>query len=531
MQYHEQLVQNGIDTLFRRAKEAMIPPHQFAVDNGNEAILVNHAVWPEPQDIKASTAAERKAELEMLARPLCGDYDDLASRLSRAIGAQYQFPVSSTFMLCLGAISMAMQTSFTYDYYGESSPTNLYVMVSQPPSSGKSGVLDSLTDPVREEMLLFAKKTRGDLAKAKARIKRLSVELDKAEKDGANLSEIEALTEELINAQEHMATMPDYSRPIAGNATIEGLEKMAARQCGIVNMATAEAGGINNLLGLTYGDNRSKSNLDLVLQGWDNEYLCVERMGRETFYGRIRASFVVAAQDEIIDSLLEVGARGTGAEARFLILREDSMLGDRDHEVFIPVNPELKFAYRRLIQTLVNAPKTVFTISEEARSMIAKFRNVIEKELKSGGRYGASTMQGLVGKMDKHIIKLACALHAAEHWVDGGSQSTVIEEDAIVRAHAIFKSLILQYERAADDRSSFGRRTELEAFSNYLTGQLRKKRQKVPIRDVRGSIKNVKCMKGISDMTTYIKDKLIPAAEKLGWLVATDKHLYINPKL
>jgi hypothetical protein len=75
--------------------------------------------------------------------------NDILTRAAVAISNQVQFPVNTAFMHGLGIIATAMTKSFYYEYYGNESPVNLYVVTSQPPSTGKSGINNFFAGPVR----------------------------------------------------------------------------------------------------------------------------------------------------------------------------------------------------------------------------------------------------------------------------------------------------------------------------------------------------------------------------------------------
>ena len=69
-----------------------------------------------------------------------GNDVDVVGKLSRSLARSVQFPESSAYMHFIGCVSAAMLGRFTVEYHGTDQPTALYVVTSQPPSTGKSAI-------------------------------------------------------------------------------------------------------------------------------------------------------------------------------------------------------------------------------------------------------------------------------------------------------------------------------------------------------------------------------------------------------
>lgn len=74
---------------------------------------------------------------------------DILTAISTCVAEQMQFPVNTAFLHGLGVIASAMNKSFSYKYYDDEAPVTLYVVTSQPPSTGKSGINNCFVKPVR----------------------------------------------------------------------------------------------------------------------------------------------------------------------------------------------------------------------------------------------------------------------------------------------------------------------------------------------------------------------------------------------
>ena len=68
------------------------------------------------------------------------DDHSLLAEYCRSIAKTIQFPLSTVYAHALGCIAAAMNKSFFVEIRGNKNPVNLYVVSSQPPSTGKSGV-------------------------------------------------------------------------------------------------------------------------------------------------------------------------------------------------------------------------------------------------------------------------------------------------------------------------------------------------------------------------------------------------------
>ena len=97
---------------------------------------------------------------------------DILTNAAIGIAKQVQFPINTAFMHGMGIIATAMTKSFSYEYYGNECPVNLYVVTSQPPSTGKSGVNNFFVSPVRIAFVDYNKSQQIKRNKIESKIKR-----------------------------------------------------------------------------------------------------------------------------------------------------------------------------------------------------------------------------------------------------------------------------------------------------------------------------------------------------------------------
>ena len=79
--------------------------------------------------------------------PTIKDNDNtLLADYCRSIARAVQFPLSTVYAHALGCIAAAMNKSFFVELKGSKNPVNLYIVSSQSPSTGKSGINNYLSD-------------------------------------------------------------------------------------------------------------------------------------------------------------------------------------------------------------------------------------------------------------------------------------------------------------------------------------------------------------------------------------------------
>jgi hypothetical protein len=453
------------------------------------------------------------------------DRKDILTLIASAAAKQMQFPVNTAFLHGMGVIASVMNKSFKYDYYDSELPVNLYVVTSQPPSTGKSGINGCFVDPARIAFADFNNKQKIKISAINKRIYATQKELKKATTD----PEVDALYTELATLEERIEDTPIYSYG-KDNCTPESLEMTAFSQKGKWTIISDEAGAINVLLGNIYGDSDKGGNNDLVLKSWDGGHYSVGRVGRGSNEGNVVGSISVIAQDETITTLLNAGARGNGISERFLLLREPDMLGKRDHTNYQPMDRSLKARYAQLINELVFADDTVFSFSKEATDLIISNKQKIEPHMSDSGKYSSSLLRGVVGKMDKQVTKMASVLHVVEHWKDG-EKPTKINGETIAWAIKLYKELIKLYIDAADSNGFVGDKAEMEAVKEQLVKFLKKERQVITISELRDHIKSKQAYKGRTKLSKYIKENVLIRCIDLNLCTIVENKIVINPKL
>lgn len=453
--------------------------------------------------------------------------EDIITQYAIALSKSIQFPANTAFFHALGCIASAMNKSFSYDYYGSVAPVTLYCVSAQPPSTGKSAVNSALTVPIRLSYKDFNKEQARKRAEIEIKIKAAKKEY-KLQDDQGNSQAMYEIATEIANLQEQLDATPIYKYSVS-NSTPEALEKIAFSQGGIFNVISDEAGSILTMLGAVYSDKGKPGNADLVLQGWDGDYMSSARITRDSAEGFVRGCVSVIAQDETIKTILSEGERGNGVSERFLLMREHNLLGMRDHFKERTDNAFLKHRYTELVRGLVFSEPMTFKFDQKAMDFIKGKKQELEPLLSDGGKYSNSMLRGAIGKMDKQVFKISCILHAAENF-SGGSAPVMIKESTVKWAYEIYSELAKMYEVAAESQGYAGDMAEINTVLEKLRFFADKNKYQIKKRQLRDVLRNLKIFRGRS-MTKLLDDKLLPKCESLHYIKQHGELIFINPGL
>lgn len=475
------------------------------------------SAWQDPIDIDDQEKDDLKITLTDESR------GDFLNNLALGISKEIQFPINTIFLHTIGCVASAMTKSFTYQYYKSQAPVNIYVVTSHPPSTGKSGVHSFLSRPIQKAFFDFGKEQKKKRIKIEQEIKTIKGEV----KDSSNPVEINMLSNEITLKEEKLEHTPVYQYQW-DNITPESLEQKGLGQCGIWNVVSDEAGAINVLLGNIYGE--GQSNNDFVLKSWDADYFSSGRITRDGGSGYVKGTISVIAQNETIETILAAGERGNGISERFLMLKEENMLGRRDFRKYEPTSDALTEHYEELVRSLVFSEEQTFTFSVKALSKITDNKMKIEPHMANGEKYSSNLLRGVVGKMDKQVMKISCVLHVLEHWKDG-NKSLEINHATVEWAIKLYKELVKLYISAASDSGYLGSDAELLEIRQHLIKFNERKKQAVTFTDLKESIKGSKVFKGRPKLAGYIKKNLFVDMISMHWCTLVDGKVVINPKL
>lgn len=458
--------------------------------------------------------------------------DSLIGRLSQSIARTVQFPVNTAFLHALGVVAAACTWKFKYDIYGtDANPVNLYVITSQPPSTGKSAVNQFLTRPMHDA----AKSINDERDLARASLNRELAELAAQIKKTQDVGRQEKLEAHVSEIQKKIHDECGHVRFIMTDGTAEALEQAAFNQSGMINIISDEADAVNVVLGGVYrsgGD--SKANHGLILKAWDGGYHSSARITREGGEGFVRGSIAVIAQDDSIDSVIKAGLSGRGISERILLLREANLLGKRNHQgEYVPVDKMLLAQYAELIRAVMTEPDNiVLSFDAESHRIIAEYRQAMECELQDTGKYSNTLLRGAFGKADKQIHKIACILHIADQWSPGGKRSETVTYATVGRAIAIYDQLKAAYIDALQGHGAAGEKALKESAKDKLKQMVEKRRKlDFSVKELRDACNRIQPFKNQPGLTRLFRDELLPSMANDGTIAFYDGRLIVSPLL
>jgi hypothetical protein len=503
-------------SIYAEAKERGVSPARVCIEQ-NKMFWQDAGMWFAPKSEQDDDSYNEFKDI--VVNDTLGDY-------TKAVAESIKFPLATAYSFGLASVASAMQISFFYRYFGDEKPVNLYVVASQPPGTGKSGIKSKFCDPI---------KAAYDEINVTNRIERqilesnLAEEKKEVEKSGSSENELRARLTRMEEIKSKIAETPVYQYAFQ-DVTPEALEVSALKQKGIFNVISDEATAVSALLGTMYGD--GKANNGMLLKGFDGELVETGRISREGGVGTVRGVFAILAQDEAIRGMIENGLRGNGALERFLMVREKPTLGTRNHAIYTPVPYELKQLYEETVTNLVRQQNPVcFELSKEAQEYVAYLKNDYEPHLADGGKYSHALLRGAVGKLDKNVIKIACILHGFENWKPGGKRSKVVQLEQVMQAHHVYKQLIQAYETTAQSQGYMGAQTEMSKVIDAIQRQIERKKTSIPLRNLRDLLKSHPVFAGMPKLTEHLKTKVLPDLEAANYVVFHQNTIFFNPSL
>jgi hypothetical protein len=513
------------EEIWHKAGMLHVSPARVAIDDAFDINFAEKRWWFEPKPI-----AETSSFISNL--NLVNGTDSPLVDMCKSVAAEVQFPLQTAYIHGLGVIASLAVRHFKVDYWNSGTiPVNLYVVTSQPPSTGKSGVNNALTEHARIVISEKNEKNRASRDALRSKIEKKKKELDKAESDG----DAEQIHKELMRLEENLMMVASYRYGL-NDVTAEKAEDICAAQNGVFTIVSAESFGIKTVLGDVYKNPNGTPNQNLFLSAWDGEFISSARITREGYEGYASCSIAVLAQDGTFDSILNsAGKDSCGVSERFLLVREPTLIGKRKSADRVPIPYKIKKAYHDLVDNILEQSPVTLTMSQTALKQISLVKDFYDDESANGKRYSNDIMRGIVGKADKQIHKLASVLHIVNNWKKGGERKTEIDRDTVFTAFNIFKDCTKIYEAIADNRGVTGKNTNrnlvIERIKKIATDKNGPK-LKIKLAVLRDATKNLKELKR-ENFTEFLRKEILPEIELMHYIAfdSVNDVIYINPLL
>lgn len=418
-------------------------------DTGTDIDFHDGIVSPEPADQEksvsrdASKPASKKASQKPLAAPVSMQSldmiepllelpesvaDTIIGRLAIQMASLVQFPLFSTFTTLLVGAGCSVSTAYSAAFSSKGGPLNagMYALIEQPPSTGKSRILDRSIEPYQVGIKKFNKRVAGKNREILERI------------------------------QENPPPPMPFSSQAYNNVTAAGLDGMIANYIdGRFVLVSAEKGLLTNMFpqSATFSTDN-----DLALKGWPGEMAASARVSRKSFVGDVAGSLCIVAQPGAALRILNE-SEGSGLSERFMFVSEPDLLGQREHEVdqdestLDPWMEPYRKACLEAVRIYSNMAmdrwsggdyerisfKDLIRIApgKEAAQLICDIKNRVEPELAERRAAGDMVGLGWVGKIDAHILKVATTMHVIE-CLGNGSKVPTLMPLKVVQAAADF---------------------------------------------------------------------------------------------
>lgn len=378
----------------------------------------------------------------------------LLGKLAGSVSEAYEFPEFSTFMTFLGAASCAVMCAYSTSY-GDGDRVNpgLYVVVEQPPATGKSRILGVLISEYSKCITAHNRKV------------------------GAKNREI---AERGIEIPCMPASFGYTTEPTA--AAMDGA--MAKLIDGRFVVASSEQSAFKMLF--PQGKAFASTN-ELLLKGWPGEEVITIRGSRQAFGGKASGAVVLIAQDGSARTILGE-SEGTGLAERFFFVCEPSLLGSRlhlgnspDHTLTLQVKNAIKrcvrmhsdLAFERwnsgVYEQMTLDDLPTIQPTKEGYEFLINIRRKNEPIIAALNESGDKVAAGWLGKAETQVLKVATILHVIDCL---GAGCTVPQRIPMNLLHAAFdltEVMRSHFLEMLSDNGDSGVSAEEDAIVDVLT--------------------------------------------------------------
>jgi hypothetical protein len=402
-----------------------------------------------------------------------------AKELSDAI----KFPVQTANLATLVAASHAVGSVYSVCYPdGDVQPVPLYAIAEQPPGTGKSRLVNMLYRGYIEQGTMLNKNIQAERELVKKSIAMKS-------KQGQEIPENEQML------LDKLCEIPRCTT----DATPQSLEKVMNRQKGFFIVAGTEQNLTKTLLGGLYSDGVTVDGI--INSAFNGEYSSSERASadRVTFQGRPFGGIFCLSQEGTIQTVLN-SAGSSGLTERFLMLREDDLLGKRSKfpdltssqlsdilsmkdvapagMVKRAVKKHKMDAYNRYsnrmrllaierseLDNAELAGLKQLRFKPEAWAMIEAGKEVFERSIN-----GESVRNSFIASMNSKIDILTMKVAATIHVMNTGNAAQVgdIDREAVFSAFFVVNELFDGVKSIAGGNKLYGDEAEDEFVIEYL---------------------------------------------------------------
>lgn len=409
----------------------------------------------------------------------------LIGAVAGELSDEHNFPLQTANFAALIVASHIVGACYCIESPGDKVlPVPLFGITEQPSNAGKTIVVEDLYEGYNAQAGLI----NFEIAKKRRTIKQ-SITKKLKSGDDLGLEEEQAALEKLVEI------------PVGiSDPTPEGLETSLVDSGGFFMAYSTEQGLSKTLLGGIYSEGKTKD--DLVLKAFNAEHHKVVRAGKDVqrFCGFPYGGVLEISQEGTIQRIMEK-ASSTGIAERFLIMREDDLLGTRQYlktrqdllglacgQIKPDKNTLAALKRTDMVSTAVFKKKMAMLadlrsklesprikdglirlrLSDEAMIVKLAAKQLIEDEI-GKELIRNSYLASMKGKIDLQIMKVAATLHVTD-WDEEslGKIDPIIPADTVNVAFEIIYELVMGVSRIADGNNLYGDRVESAYILEYM---------------------------------------------------------------
>lgn len=362
---------------------------------------------------------------------------DWVGQMAGAVAGWSQTPPAMAVIAALVTLSAGLQRRFEVSPFGDDyrEPLSLWAIGASPSGSRKSAVINAMTEPLVRWEKAERDRLRPEIARNAAvrgvgekRIEKLKADAARAED-----AQKRALIEDEI--QRELEAMPEELRApcvFTGDVTAETLQRLLCENDERMSVITDEGGIFGIMAGQYTG---GSANYDIFLQAHSGSPVRVHRAARTVHLDRPGLGFCMFLQPEILaDAGKNSRFRASGLMARFLYVIPKSNVGERDVRARNPISPEVRGAWVRHMQALLdNVPRPigaprVLTLEDAARERWLQFCEVVELQQGPGRQW--EHIADWTGKLPGAVARIAGLIELAS----AGLMTQAVTDDSMERA-------------------------------------------------------------------------------------------------
>lgn len=427
----------------------------------------------------------------------------LIGQCAKELAEDVKFPLETSNFAALIAASHAVGSVYSVCYPdGSPLPVPLYGIAEQPSGTGKSRIVNELYRGYIDRGAILNKEIRQ---KREATRKSIASK----EKSGMDVPEYEA------SELERLIDIPSGTT----DATPQSLEKVMARYNGFFMVYGTEQNLTKTLLGGLYAEGAVVDGI--INSAFNGEHSSTERASNErvTFHGRPYGGIFCLSQSGTIQTVLD-SAGSSGLAERFLMIREDDLLGHRNKhpditddelkliiagvskppksmlERCVKTNPRTAYKqYRAKMEQLAlersqleshdiaGLNKLKFT--PDAWALIESVQEMFERNI-AKQTVRNSFIASMNSKIDILVMKVAASIHVTD--CDTATHGRVADEisiDTVRSAYFTVNELFLGVQKIADSNSLYGNESEDEHVIEYMQEQRKPRTMDELVRNIK----------------------------------------------